>query len=63
MVYGDKRPYLVTVIVPYQGFIDDCYRNGRPDECDPYCNGNGIPDACDVADETSPDCNANLVPD
>jgi hypothetical protein len=27
------------------------------------CNGNGIPDACDVADGTSADCNSNTFPD
>jgi hypothetical protein len=27
------------------------------------CNANGVPDACDLVDETSPDCNANNVPD
>ena len=27
------------------------------------CNGNGIPDAADVAAQTSPDCDSNLVPD
>ena len=27
------------------------------------CNGNGIPDATDIADDTSEDCNANGVPD
>ncbi len=27
------------------------------------CNGNGVPDECDIRDGTSPDCNANGVPD
>jgi hypothetical protein len=27
------------------------------------CNGNGIPDDCDIADGTSVDCNANGIPD
>ncbi|MDY7107251.1 MAG: hypothetical protein SYC29_01315, partial [Planctomycetota bacterium] len=27
------------------------------------CNGNGIPDDCDIADGTSEDCNENAVPD
>jgi len=27
------------------------------------CNNNGIPDDCDIADNTSTDCNANLLPD
>lgn len=27
------------------------------------CNGNGIPDGTDIADETSGDCNTNGVPD
>jgi hypothetical protein len=29
----------------------------------PDCNGNGIPDACDIADGTSGDCDQNGVPD
>jgi len=29
----------------------------------PDCNGNGAPDACDLADGTSRDCNANDIPD
>ncbi len=27
------------------------------------CNGNGVPDECDLADETSLDCNGNEIPD
>jgi len=27
------------------------------------CNGNGVPDSCDIDDATSPDCNGNGVPD
>jgi hypothetical protein len=27
------------------------------------CNGNGIPDECDIADGTSTDCNTNAIPD
>ncbi|MEM7306515.1 MAG: DUF6259 domain-containing protein [Planctomycetota bacterium] len=27
------------------------------------CNGNGVPDECDLLDETSPDCDGNGVPD
>ncbi|UCD74630.1 MAG: hypothetical protein JSV91_12680 [Phycisphaerales bacterium] len=29
----------------------------------PDCNGNGIPDECDIDDQTSGDCNGNGVPD
>jgi hypothetical protein len=35
------------------------FRNSIP----PDCNGNGIPDAQDIADGTSLDCNSNGVPD
>jgi hypothetical protein len=31
--------------------------------CDPDCNGNGIPDRCDIATGASADCNANGMPD
>ncbi|MDP7029982.1 MAG: lamin tail domain-containing protein [Phycisphaerales bacterium] len=34
-----------------------------PDECDPDCNGNGVPDVCDIADGTSEDADGNGVPD
>ena len=29
----------------------------------PDCNGNGVPDECEVAAGTSPDCNGNGIPD
>jgi formylglycine-generating enzyme required for sulfatase activity len=29
----------------------------------PDCNGNGVPDYCDVASNTAPDCDGNEVPD
>ncbi len=29
----------------------------------PDCNGNGVPDECDIADGTSQDCNGNGIPD
>jgi hypothetical protein len=32
-------------------------------ETDPDCNGNGIPDACDIASTFSSDSNANGIPD
>lgn len=31
--------------------------------CDPDCNSNGIPDACDIASLDDPDCNSNGIPD
>ena len=34
-----------------------------PDDCQADCNGNGIPDATDLAGATSDDCDANSVPD
>jgi len=41
-------------------YVDNCYlfNPGQQD-----CNGNGIGDVCDIADETSFDCNQNGVPD
>ncbi len=29
----------------------------------PDCNGNGVPDECDLSSGTAPDCNLNAVPD
>ena len=40
--------------------IDNCYLY-NPGQAD--CNGNGIGDVCDVADQTSFDCNQNIIPD
>ncbi|MCH8851071.1 MAG: hypothetical protein IID41_00300 [Planctomycetes bacterium] len=37
--------------------------NGVPDECEPDCNDNNVPDECDIANQTSPDANGNGVPD
>ena len=40
-------------------FVDDIFiTDGVPD-----CNGNGVPDNCDIDDGTSLDCNANGIPD
>ena len=39
-------------------YVRVTYAAGAPD-----CNGNGIPDECDVASGTSVDCNGNGVPD
>jgi len=41
----------------------DCNGNGVPDYCDLDCNNNSIPDECDLAAGTSLDCNSNGVPD
>lgn len=41
----------------------DCNGNGIPDECEVDCNDNLVPDDCDIALETSVDCNVNGVPD
>ena len=37
--------------------------DGTPDECEPDCNGNAIPDDEDIASGNSTDCDANGVPD
>jgi hypothetical protein len=37
--------------------------NGIPDECEPDCNGNAAPDACDIAAGTSQDADGNSIPD
>lgn len=37
--------------------------DGVPDSCTDDCNGNGIPDAIDVATGISEDCNGNCTPD
>jgi murein tripeptide amidase MpaA len=37
--------------------------SGPPGDYNADCNGNGVPDECDIADGTSADCNGNGVPD
>ena len=39
--------------------------NNHPEEGETFndCNGNGIPDECDLASGTSADCNGNNIPD
>ena len=41
----------------------DLNGNAVPDECEPDCNANGIPDDWDLAQGWSTDCNGDLVPD
>ncbi|MEE9296705.1 MAG: thrombospondin type 3 repeat-containing protein [Phycisphaerae bacterium] len=38
--------------------LGDCCEPDQPD-----CNGNGVPDGCDITEGTSGDCNSNNVPD
>ncbi|HVP13234.1 MAG TPA: hypothetical protein VMV94_18825, partial [Phycisphaerae bacterium] len=49
-------------------WCQDCNDNGRPDVCDPDCDGDGIPNACEIADcppddPSCADCNGNWIPD
>ena len=43
----------------------DCDNDGQGDACDstPDCNGNGLPDPCDIASGFSADVNSNGIPD
>jgi hypothetical protein len=48
------------------GGANDCNGNAVPDECELAghdCNGNGVLDACDIASGTSVDANGNGIPD
>ncbi len=45
----------------FECLIDPC--TGQCLEVLVDCNGNGIPDACDITSGTSADCNGNFVPD
>jgi hypothetical protein len=40
----------------------DCNNNGLLDACEPDCDGDGIPNACEIA-AGAPDCDTNGVPD
>lgn len=43
MVYGDKRPYLVAVVVPDPGFVEEwAAGNGRPAELAALCDDEGF---------------------
>ena len=41
----------------------DVDRNRVPDECEPDCNGNAVPDAFELRRGDSPDANGNGIPD
>lgn len=46
--------------------FEDCDGNGVPDRCDVEaedCNGNGIPDSCDIASGEALDTNGDGIPD
>ena len=47
----------------YCGTVDDLNENGVPDECDPDCNGNGLPDDYEIINGLAQDCNGNGQPD
>jgi uncharacterized repeat protein (TIGR01451 family) len=52
------------VSVSYLGwYIDDIRLYERLSPASQDCNGNQIPDECDIANQTSQDCNSNGVPD
>jgi hypothetical protein len=40
----------------------DCNGNGLLDACEPDCDGDGIPNSCEIA-AGAPDCDANGIPD
>ncbi|HPF37572.1 MAG TPA: FG-GAP repeat protein [Phycisphaerae bacterium] len=41
----------------------DCFGAGLLDECQPDCNGDGVPDACELLNEPGRDCNENGILD
>ncbi len=43
-------------------YSNDVNSNTIPDECEPDCNSNGLPDSYDIS-TGAPDCNQNGVPD
>ncbi len=55
MVSLNNRIWIVVGVVVVAGLADCAYAQD--------CNGNGVPDDCDIADGTSEDCNVNGVPD
>lgn len=58
-----KSPQLVLSVDP--GIIDDCDDNGIDDDCDTIvdCNGNEIPDSCDIDSGFSMDADGDGIPD
>jgi formylglycine-generating enzyme required for sulfatase activity len=46
--------FRIGCIIEFEAADFDAYRD---------CNGNGVPDACDIADGSESDCDANGVPD
>jgi len=59
-------PAELTTDIDGEPRIQSCYVDMGADES-PYtgldCNGNGVPDACDITSHASGDCNHNKVPD
>lgn len=45
------------------GESDDINQNSQPDECDPDCDGDLLPDDYEIAAGLDTDCNANGLPD
>ncbi len=53
----------IRVRVEYTASGADCNQNDVLDVCEPDCNGNGVPNACEIADGTALDADGNGVPD
>ena len=68
-VWGGNRPVNAPIDLPgvrgwvYSHPCEGGRGDGIPDECEPDCNGNGVPDDWDITSGFSHDANGNGVPD
>jgi hypothetical protein len=60
---GDFMLRASTCTTGHCGESVDLNANTVPDECDPDCNGNGVPDDIDILQGYVTDCNSDNIPD
>jgi hypothetical protein len=67
VLVGDIPPTgladFVILAAPIPTGFGDCNGDGIPDACDLDCNNNGVDDGCDISAGDSLDCNENGIPD
>jgi hypothetical protein len=60
---GETESEAGSGLVVFGRALVDCNDNDVHDPCEPDCDGNGVPDDCDLERPGAADCNGNGVPD